>query len=87
MCVNRVVYRVDGVENQRDKVGAGMTTVITVCLTALVGADLIGAAEQVEGNGIITHHRFGMVVPSERQPAKKRAEQEEVDQNSFHDER
>jgi len=63
----------------------GVAAVIAVMWIAIVTAVVIGLCEQIQSDAVVTHHRFGMSVPSERQPAKKRAEQEEVDQNSFHD--
>jgi len=76
------LWRCNRDKNDRQQMSIGVTAVIGVMCSAVV---VIGVVEQIEGNRVMTHHRFGMSVPSERQPAKKRAEQEELDQNSFHD--
>jgi len=76
------LWRCNGDKNDCQQMSIGVTAVIGVVGSAVV---VIGVVEQIEGNRVMTHHRFGMGVPSERQPAEKRAEQKEVEQNSFHD--
>jgi len=76
------LWRCNRDKNDCQQMSVGVAAVISMVCSAVVR--LIAVAEQIEGNRVMTHHRFGMSVPSERQPAEKRAEQEEVEQNSFH---